>query len=66
MSFLVPKPNPVPPPPVPEINDETAQRAAAQVRERERRRRGTLARVLTGGQGVASPAPVQKKTLLGE
>lgn len=66
MSFLVPKSNPVPPPPVPQANDETANRAAAEARARERKRRGTLASVLTGGQGVASPAPVQRKTLLGE
>ncbi|GEM_PF-5783254 len=66
MSFLVPKSNPVPPPRVPQVNDEEANRAAAEARARERKRRGTLASVLTSGQGVASNAPVQRKTLLGE
>jgi hypothetical protein len=66
MSFLVPKVKTVPLPPVPKLADATAEQAAAEARDAERRRRGTLANILTSGQGVAGPAPVQRKTLLGE
>lgn len=66
MSFLVPKPRAVTLPPVPKFADDTAQKAAEETLERERRRRGVLATQLTGGQGVTGPAPVVRKTLLGE
>lgn len=66
MSFLVSKPRVVALPAVPAVNDSTADKAAEEARERERRRRGLLATQLTGGQGVTGPAPVARKTLLGE
>ncbi len=66
MSFLVSKPRVVSLPAVPAIADTTADKAAEEARERERRRRGVLATQLTGGQGVTGPAPVVRKTLLGE
>ena len=66
MSFLVSKPRAVPLPPVPSYSDPTADKAAEEARERERRRRGVLATQLTGGQGVTGPAPVARKSLLGE
>ena len=66
MSFLVSKPRVVTLPAVPAVNDSTADKAAEEARERERRRRGVLATQLTGGQGVTGPAPVARKTLLGE
>lgn len=65
MSFLAPRPQVVPLPSVPRLADDTAEKAAEEARERERRRRGVLATQLTGGQGVAGPAPVVRKTLLG-
>ncbi len=65
MSFLIPRPGPVPPP-VPRIDDDESRAAVAATRERERRRRGGLATILTSGRGVAGPAPVRGKTLLGE
>lgn len=66
MSFLVSKPRAVTLPEVPKLADATADKAAEEARERERRRRGVLATQLTGGQGVTGPAPVARKTLLGE
>lgn len=66
MSFLVPKPRAVPLPATPSLADDTAEKAAREARENERRRRGVLATQLTGGQGVTGPAPVARKTLLGQ
>jgi hypothetical protein len=64
MSLFSP-PKPPEPAAVPKPYDEAEGRAMAKVRELARRRRGALSTIYTSPQGVAGPAPVATKTLMG-
>ncbi|HEU0070937.1 MAG TPA: hypothetical protein VFS04_06560 [Alphaproteobacteria bacterium] len=67
MSFLAPSP-PSPPPPasVPTADDPAVEEARRKQQIAARLRQGRSATILTGGLGLADPAPVARKTLLGE
>jgi hypothetical protein len=57
-------PPPLPPPPT--LTDADAEDQRRLQREKERKRRGRSSTILTGPLGVTGPAPVQRKTLLGQ
>lgn len=70
-------PDPPPPPPMPKMPEPPKppepekklkpeiDKDAKRQQEALRRRRGLSSTMLTGGQGLGSPAPVGKKKLLG-
>ena len=69
MGFMSSPSIPAPPPaPAPPPVDDSAELEAARQAERERqmKKRGRASTLLTGPQGLAGTAPVQKKTLLGQ
>lgn len=71
MSFLSPSPPPPPPPsPLPPEpvtrNEPEVEEARRKERLAARLRKGRAATILTSGTGVAGPAPVARKRLLGE
>lgn len=68
MSFLAPSPSapPPPPPPVPTPDDPAVDEARRKQQIAARLRQGRSATILTGGLGLSDPAPVARKTLLGE
>ena len=60
--FSTPKmPPPAPAPPPPPIED-----VASEERERQAKKRSRASTILTGPQGLAGTASVQRKTLLGQ
>lgn len=68
MSFLAPsppKPQPAPPP-APTRADPEIDEARRRQQLAARLRQGRGATILTGGLGLADPAPVARKTLLGQ
>ncbi len=65
--FSAPSPPPPPPPPPPPTRDDSAvEEARRKQLEAARKARGRASTILTGGMGDESPAPVAKKSLLGE
>jgi len=63
-----PSPSAPPPPPPPPTRDDAADRVAKEEAAKAtlRKNQGRSSTLLTGGQGVAEEAPVQKKQLLGQ
>jgi len=67
MCFSSPKAPPIPPA-IPQPTEQ--DQAVVDAMDRERRKRsaqaGMASTLLTGGQGLTTPAPTQQKTLLGQ
>jgi hypothetical protein len=61
-------PSPAPPPTPPPIEDEDArlEEVKEEERQRQKAKKGRASTILTGPQGLAGPATVQRKTLLGQ
>jgi len=62
----MPPPAPAPPPPPIEDVAPQLEEVKAEERERQAKKRGRTSTILTGPQGLAGTASVQRKTLLGQ
>lgn len=62
----IPPPAPASPPPPIDDTDVRLEAAREEERQRQAKKKGRASTILTGPQGLAGPAPVQRKTLLGQ